>query len=106
MNVVRSIARVLAVLAVLFGLVLVLVGLIGTTIGLPSRRGTPGGCPNCGYDLSGLPERSCPECGWNRTREPGRRATLRFQRLGDEDRLMSLGVGLVLAGILALVLVV
>ena len=26
-----------------------------------------GCCPQCGYDLQGLPpDRKCPECGWNR----------------------------------------
>ncbi len=35
---------------------------------LDDNRPTPRMCPNCGYDLFGLPEPRCPECG-----EPFRR---------------------------------
>jgi len=58
-------ADLLAVSAVILTIAAALAFAIGALV---RRRGhaTPGVCPSCGYDLSGVTAGRCPECGWSR----------------------------------------
>lgn len=44
-----------------------LTGVLAWRQGRGFARRRRGGCPRCGYDLSGQASAGCPECGWNRT---------------------------------------
>ncbi len=102
--VIRAVGIGLGSFSVFLGAVFVLIGLASTVFGLPSRDIGVGCCPRCDYDTRGLKRPLCPECGAD-LRDPGRRGSLRLRRLGDEDRLITWGVGMFLVGALFLVLV-
>lgn len=73
----------------------------GNTI--PNRPGF--NCPDCDYDLRGLPDRNCPECGRHFTMSDARLAGLEYDPRAVDDRramkaqkrLMPVCIGLVVA---------
>ncbi|HRY71506.1 MAG TPA: hypothetical protein P5304_26140 [Phycisphaerae bacterium] len=56
--------------------------ILGLLLLRPLRLCRPGLCPQCRYDLRGLPEARCPECGRPFTPEEAGAAIARSQRCG------------------------